>query len=178
MSILRLPAEIVALLVENLDVESIFNLGLTSRCLSYILYDRRICRLALLKKADHSAEAREARETGDFARAFRRLVKRRMAVRSAEPWTAAIVAMADRFVYTSGYLCYTVNREHLRVLNVRQNPSEELKVNVPLLLHAVRDYDPLLPYSFEPLYCAEGVLSCLATQLQGARRAAGSSFLR
>ncbi|WAO89454.1 F-box domain-containing protein [Fusarium falciforme] len=167
MSILRLPAEIVALLVENLDVESIFNLGLTSRCLSYILYDRRICRLALLKKADHSAEAREARETGDFARAFRRLVKRRMAVRSAEPWTAAIVAMADRFVYTSGYLCYTVNREHLRVLNVRQNPSEELKVNVPLLLHAVRDYDPLLPYSFEPLYCAEGVLSCLATQLQG-----------
>ncbi|KAJ4311181.1 hypothetical protein N0V84_010575 [Fusarium piperis] len=166
MSILRLPAEIVALLVENLDVGSTFNLGSTNSYLSYILYDRRICRLAL-KKAYHSAEAREARETGEFARAFRRLVKRRMAVRSAEPWTAAIVAMADRFVYTSGYLCYTVNREHLRVLNVRQNPSEELKVNVPLLLHAVRDHDALLPYSFEPLYCAEGVLSCLATQVQG-----------
>ncbi|RSL42087.1 hypothetical protein CEP53_012389 [Fusarium sp. AF-6] len=167
MSILRLPAEIVALLVGNLDVESIFNLGLTSRYLSYILYDRRICRFALLKKSCHSAEVREASETGDFARAFRRLVKRRMAVRSAEPWAAAIVAMADRFVYTKGYLCYTVNREHLRVLNVHQNPSEELKVNVPLLLHAVRDYDAHLPYSFEPLYCAEGVLSCLATQVQG-----------
>ncbi|KAM0429282.1 hypothetical protein ACHAPT_006496 [Fusarium lateritium] len=168
MSILRFPAEIVALLVEHLDVESIFNLGMTSRYLSYILYDRRICRLALLKKADHSAETREARQTGDFARAFRRLVKRRMAVRSAEPWTVAIVAMADRFVYTSGYLCYTVNPEHLRVLNVHQKPSEELKVNVPLLLQsAVRDYDALLPYSFEPLHCAEGVLSCLATQVQG-----------
>ncbi|KAI8718707.1 F-box domain-containing protein [Fusarium sp. LHS14.1] len=167
MSILHLPAEIVALLVENLDVESIFNLGLTSSRLSYILYDRRICRLALLQKANHSAEAGEARETGEFARAFRRLVKRRMAVRSAEPWTAAIVAMADRFVYTNGYLCYTVNNEHLRVLNVRRNPSEELKVNVPLLLRTIRDYDPLLPYSFEPLYCAEGVLSCLATQVQG-----------
>lgn len=49
MSILRLPVEIVALLVDELDVESIFNLGSTCRRLSYILYDRRICRLALLK---------------------------------------------------------------------------------------------------------------------------------
>lgn len=90
-----------------------------------------------------------------------------MAVRSAEPWTVAIVAMADRLVYTAGYLCYTVNREHLRVLNVHQNPSEELKVNVPLLLRTIRDYDALLPYTLEPLYCAEGVLSCLVTQVQG-----------
>ncbi|KAF4994372.1 hypothetical protein FDECE_13138 [Fusarium decemcellulare] len=164
MSVLRLPAEIVALLVEQLDVESIFNFGLSSRCLSYILFDKRMCRLALMK-AGESAEAREARTTGDYARAFRRLAKRRIAVRRAEPWTVAIVAMAERLIYTKGSLCYTVNDEHLRVLNLHRTPTAESTVNVPQLLQlALPDFDPLLPYTFEPIYCAEGIVSCRATQ--------------
>ncbi|KAJ4265485.1 hypothetical protein NW762_004773 [Fusarium torreyae] len=165
MSILRLPVEIVSLLVELLQVDDVFNMALSCRSLSYIIYDRRMCRLALMK-AQHSAEAQEAQSTRDFPRAFRKLAKRRMAVRAAEPWMVAIVAMADRFIYTNGHLCYTVGNKHLRVLNTLQKtPTAELTVDVPVLLKlAVRDYDPTRPHTFEPLYYAEGVLSCVATQ--------------
>ncbi|KAF4457707.1 hypothetical protein F53441_401 [Fusarium austroafricanum] len=165
MSILQLPVEIVSLLVELLDVDDVFNMALSCRSMSYILYDRRMCRLALM--APYSAEAQEAQSTKGFPRAFRKLAKRRMAVRAAEPWMAAIVAMADRFIYTNGHLCYTVDSKHLRVLNtLQQTPGAELIIDVSLLLKlAVRDYDPQKPHTFEPLYYAEGILSCLATQV-------------
>ncbi|KAF5580771.1 uncharacterized protein FSUBG_13312 [Fusarium subglutinans] len=166
MSILKLPAEIVSLLVELLNVEDVFNWALSCKYLTYILYDRRMCRLALLK-APYSAEAQEAQSTKDFPRSFRKLAKRRIAVQAAEPWMVAIVAMADRFIYTNGHLCYTVNSNHLRVLStVDKRFTSERTVDVPLLLKlAVRDYDSQRPHTFEPLYYAEGVLSCLATQV-------------
>lgn len=47
MSLLKLPVEIVSLLVELLDVEDVFNMALSCRFLSCVLYDRRMCRLAL-----------------------------------------------------------------------------------------------------------------------------------
>ena len=89
-----------------------------------------------------------------------------MSVRAAEPWMAAIVAMADHFIYTNGHLCYTIGNKHLRILNtLQQTPTTELTVDVPLLLKlAVRDYDHLRPHTVEPLYYAEGVMSCLVTQ--------------
>ncbi|KAF4956620.1 hypothetical protein FSARC_11525 [Fusarium sarcochroum] len=166
MSILRLPVEIVSVLVELLQVHDVFNMALTCRSLSYILYDRRICRLALMK-AQYSAEAQEAQITRDYPRAFRKLVKRRMAVRAAEPWTVAIAAIADQFIYTSGHLCYTVSNKYLRVLNtLQQAPTAETTVDVPMLLKLVlRDYNSSKPHAFEPLYYAEGVMSCVATQV-------------
>ncbi|KAH7193052.1 uncharacterized protein B0J16DRAFT_300646 [Fusarium flagelliforme] len=166
MSLLKLPVEIVSLLVELLDIEDVFNMALSCRFLSCILYDRRMCRLAL-EKAPYSAEAQQAQSNGDFPRAFRKLAKRRMSGRAAEPWMAAIVAMTDHFIYTNGHLCYTIGNKHLRILNtLQQTPTTELTVDVPLLLKlAVRDYDHLRPHTVEPLYYAEGVLSCLVTQV-------------
>ncbi|EXK75719.1 hypothetical protein FOQG_19515 [Fusarium oxysporum f. sp. raphani 54005] len=166
MSLLKMPIEIVSLLVELLDAEDVFNMVLTCKYLSYIPYDRRMCRLALLK-VPYSTEAQEAHSTKNFPKAFRKLAKRRMAVQSAEPWIVAIVAMADQFIYTNGHLCYTVNSKHLRVLDtLHKKPTFELTVDVALLLKAaVRDYDPQSSHTFKPLYYAEGVISCLATQV-------------
>ncbi|RGP79131.1 hypothetical protein FLONG3_2702 [Fusarium longipes] len=166
MSLQKLPIEIVSLLVELLDVEDVFNMALSCRFLSCILYDRRMCRLALMK-APYSMEAQQVQSTDDCPRAFRKLAKRRMSVRAAEPWMVGIVAMADHFIYTNGHLCYTINNKHLRVLNTLQRtPTTELTVDVALLLKlAVYDYDHLRPHTIEPLYYAEGVLSCLATQV-------------
>ncbi|KAJ4006851.1 hypothetical protein NW766_010258 [Fusarium irregulare] len=74
--------------------------------------------------------------------------------------------MTDHFIYTNGHLCYTIGNKHLRILNtLQQIPTTELTVDVPLLLKlAVRDYDHLRPHTVEPLYYAEGVMSCLVTQ--------------
>ncbi|KAL4725231.1 hypothetical protein ACLX1H_007377 [Fusarium chlamydosporum] len=166
MSLLKMPVEIISLLVELLDVDDVFNMALSCRFLSCILYDRRMCRLALMK-APYSAESQQVQTIGDYPRAFRKLAKRRMSVRAAEPWMAAIVAMADHFIYANGHLCYTIDNKHLRVLNTLQKtPTTELTVDVPRLLKlAVRDYDHTRPHTFEPLHYAEGVLSCLATQV-------------
>ncbi|KAF5658810.1 hypothetical protein FHETE_9707 [Fusarium heterosporum] len=165
MSIWKLPVEIVSLLVELLGLDDTFNLALSCRSLSYVIRDRRMCRLALMVR--HAPIALEAQATKDFPRAFRKLIKRRMAVRAAEPWMVAIVAMADHFIYTNGCLCYTVDNKHLRVLNTLQRmPTTELTIDVTLLLRlAVRDYDPTRPHTFEPIYFAEGIISCLATQI-------------
>ncbi|KAI8710501.1 hypothetical protein NCS52_01567200 [Fusarium sp. LHS14.1] len=168
MSISRLPAEMLALIIEYADIYSIFNLGLTcSRLNQDIHRNEHIGRIAL-DKASYSTEAIVASATKEFARGFRRLAKRRMAVRPAEPWAVAIIAMADRFIYTDGYLCYTINKEQLRILNIRQTRAMELVVNTQVLMRcAVRDFNRFAPYTFEPLYCAKGILSCLATQVDG-----------
>ncbi|RSL45445.1 hypothetical protein CEP54_014258 [Fusarium duplospermum] len=90
-----------------------------------------------------------------------------MAVRSAEPFAVAIIAMADRFIYTDGCLCYTI-KKHLRILNIRQTRAMELVFNTQLLMRcAVGDFNRSAPYTLEPLYCAKGILSCLATQVDG-----------
>ncbi|KAF5696192.1 hypothetical protein FGLOB1_13718 [Fusarium globosum] len=161
-----MPIEIVCLLVELLDIDDVFNMALSCRLLSHILFNERMCRMALMK-VPYSTETHEAHSAKNFPRAFRKLAKRRMAVRAAEPWMVAIVAMADCFIYTNGHLCYTVNSKHLRVLNtLEKKPTSELTVDVTLLLMAaVRDYDPRKSHTFEPLYYAQGVLSCLATQI-------------
>jgi hypothetical protein len=186
MSISRLPAEILAQIIEYADIYSIFNLGLT--CFRFnqdIHRDEHIGRIALkvcpshihlqstgllmtAQKASYSTEAIVANATKEFARGFRRLAKRRMAVRSAEPWTVAIIAMADHFIYTDGYLCYIINEKHLRILKIRQTRAMELVVNTQVLMRrVVRDFNRSAPYTFEPLYCAKGILSCLATQVNG-----------
>ncbi|KAG7408251.1 hypothetical protein Forpe1208_v012348 [Fusarium oxysporum f. sp. rapae] len=159
MSLLNLPVEIVSLLVELLDVDDVVNMALSCWSLYNIFRDNT--------KAPYSAEAQEAHSTKNFPRAFRKFAKRRMAVRTEDPWMVAIVAMADYFVYTNGHLCYTIDGKQLRVLNtLDKKPTFELTVDVTLLLKAaVREYDPRYPHTFQPLYYAEGVLSCLATQI-------------
>ncbi|EXL67200.1 hypothetical protein FOPG_16658 [Fusarium oxysporum f. sp. conglutinans race 2 54008] len=151
MSLRKMPVEIVSLLVELLDVDDVVNVALSCRFLRHRILQKRWRHI----------------QQRNFPRAFWKLAKRRMAVRAADPWMAAIVAMADYFVYTNGHLCYTIDGKQLRVLNtLDKKPTFELTVDVTLLLKAaVRNYDPRNPHIFQPLYYAEGILSCLATQI-------------
>ncbi|KPM42022.1 hypothetical protein AK830_g4518 [Neonectria ditissima] len=161
MSLLKLPIEIITLICERLHIDHLFNFGHTCHHLRYILHNENICRRAL-KALSFSAEAVEAQTCHAYARGLRRLVKRRNAVRGAEPYLVAVVAMAETFIYTNGVLCYTVDRENLHVLDVHRSATEELVVKVPWMLR------PVIPgfqrsdlYSFRPLYCSDGILSCL-----------------
>ncbi|RMJ04961.1 hypothetical protein CDV36_014366 [Fusarium kuroshium] len=168
MSILRLPDEILALITGHADICSIFKLGLTCVRLNQAIHQNPYISRIALKKARYSTEAIVANATGDYARGLRRLAKRKAAVCAAEPWAVGIVAMADRFIYTDGHLCYTINKEPLRILDIRQTRTTELVVDVlRLMRHAVRDFNQSLTYTFQPLYCAKGILSCLATQVSG-----------
>ena len=114
-------------------------------------------------RAPGTAEAAEAISTGNYATALRRLYKRRQAIRTAAPFTAAIVAVAESWIYVNGTLCHMSDRT-LRVLNLHKSSGEETIIDVRALLdEAITESRGARKYKFQILYYAEGIVSCLYT---------------
>ncbi|KAI0455874.1 hypothetical protein F5B21DRAFT_523114 [Xylaria acuta] len=162
----RLPYELVAYIVEYLEVEDVFNWSLCSKHFQYIIREDRFCKRVVMTKVPASLETREALENGRFAQALRRIAKRRNALSRASPYVVGIVACADSYEFFGGKLCYIIEaRPHyrwLRILDVHGPTSWELVVNIPMLIRAA------LPravkcrkYKFRVLYQAAGIVSCL-----------------
>ncbi|RYP18953.1 hypothetical protein DL765_003631 [Monosporascus sp. GIB2] len=160
----RLPYEIIGLIVQNLDLEDVFELSLCSRDFQYLIRDERFCRAVITAKAPYALEAREAERTG-FARAIRRLVKRRSAVSQAYPYLVGIVGLADSYVYHGGVLCYIVEarpKRWLRILDLRNSANIELVVDIPTLVtEAVLGTRKSTKYKFRVLHHAAGITTCL-----------------
>lgn len=96
---------------------------------------------------------------------MRRLYRRRQAIRSAAPFTAAVVAIADHWLYANGTLCYIQDKASVRVLDLHRSSGEEIVIEVRTLLdEAVTGSRGCRKYKFQILHYAEGILSCLYTQ--------------
>ncbi|KAH7011860.1 hypothetical protein EDB80DRAFT_876497 [Ilyonectria destructans] len=161
MSLLKLPIEIISLIAELLHIDDLFDFGQTCRHFHYILLNESICRVAL-QRVKFSPETVEAQTAHAYARGLRRLVKRRNAVRYAEPYLVAVVAVAESFIYTNGVLCYTANRDTLRVLDVHRSAQEELVVSIPRLLHSLMsEFQWSSLYNFRPVHYSHGIVSSL-----------------
>ncbi|RYO77172.1 hypothetical protein DL764_010236 [Monosporascus ibericus] len=115
-------------------------------------------------KAPHALEAREAKRTG-FARALRRLVKRRIAVSQAYPYLIGIVGLADSYLYHGGVICYIVEarpKRWLRILDLHSSANIELVVDIPTLVtEAVLGTRKSTRYKFRVLHHAAGITTCL-----------------
>ncbi|KAI5462615.1 hypothetical protein BGZ63DRAFT_219365 [Mariannaea sp. PMI_226] len=161
MTLRTLPLEIISLIIEILDFDSVSNLAATCRYIRDILLSDALCHIAL-KKVACSIEAIEARKSRDYARGFRRVAKRRNAIRFAEPFLVAIVALAEDFIYTNGILCYVFDSKNLQILNLHDSATEELIVNIPSLLNQILpDFNSNDKYSFRPVYYSCNILSCV-----------------
>lgn len=116
--------------------------------------------------ASATAEAQEARTTGEWARAFRRVVQRRQATRAAAPFSAAIVAVAKSWLYTGGVLCHVQDRT-LRILDLHHSAEDETVVDVRLLLREAVACEAARRrrwrFRFQVVHCADGLVSCLYT---------------
>ncbi|RYP93027.1 hypothetical protein DL770_000901 [Monosporascus sp. CRB-9-2] len=160
----RLPYEIIGFIVQNLDLEDVFELSLCSPDFQYLIRDERFCRAVLTAKAPYALEAREAKKTG-FARALRRLVKRRNAVSQAYPYFIGIVGFADSYVYHGGVICYIVEarpKRWLRILDLHNSANIELVVDIPTLVtEAVLGTRKSTRYKFRVLHHAAGITTCL-----------------
>ncbi|KAI1856497.1 uncharacterized protein JN550_013780 [Neoarthrinium moseri] len=154
-------------IVRGLTLEEIYDLSRSCRHFQYLIREENLCKMLLRDKAAYSVEAEDALETGEFARGFRRLVKRRRAIASASPYVAAVVAVADSFAFHNGRLCYLVEdranaRRDLRILDVQKATNHELVVDVPTLVSlAVPESAGCRKYTFRVLYHAAGITSCL-----------------
>lgn len=162
MSLSKLPYEIINLIVQELELDDIFHLSLSPR-FSYLAKEDRVCKALLESRAPGTAEAKEARSTGNYAAALRRLYKRRHAIRTASPFTAAVVAVAESWVYVNGTLCHMSDRT-LRVLNLHKSSGEETIIDVRALLdEAIAESRGARKYKFQILHYSEGIVSCLYT---------------
>ena len=113
--------------------------------------------------ASATPEAAEARITQRYAFALRRLYRRRQAIRSAAPFSAAIIAVAESWLYANGTLCHVLERT-LRVLDLHKSGGEETVIDVRALLdEAVAESRGTRKYKLQILHYAEGIVSCLYT---------------
>ncbi|GAP83295.1 putative F-box domain-containing protein [Rosellinia necatrix] len=161
----QLPYELVAYVVEGLEVEDVFNWSLCCKHFQYIIREDRFCKPVIMTKAPGSVEAQEALETGRFSRALRRLAKRRSALSRASPYVVANIACADSYGLFGGKLCYILeNRPQrwLRILDIHACTDWELVVDIPMLVRAaVPQAANSRKFKFRVLYQAAGIVSCL-----------------
>ncbi|KAI1506521.1 hypothetical protein F5X99DRAFT_423146 [Biscogniauxia marginata] len=160
-----LPYELVAYVARDLDIEDVFNWSLCSKNFRYIIREDRFCKPVILAKAPSTLEAEEARATGHFARALRRLAKRHYALSHASPYVLGVVGLADSYEYINGKLCYILEsrpKRWLRILDVNISTEWELVADIPTLVSiAVPRAANTRKYKFKVLYQAADIVSCL-----------------
>ncbi|KAI1270004.1 hypothetical protein F5Y18DRAFT_434434 [Xylariaceae sp. FL1019] len=160
-----LPYELVAYVVRDLDVDDVFNWSLCSKHFQYIIREDRFCKPVIMAKAPRTLEAEEARVTGHFARALRRLAKRRYALSHASPYVLGIIGLADSYEFLDGKLCYILEsrpKRWLRIIDVNRSTEWELVVDISTLVSiAVPRAVSSRKYKFRVLYQAADIVSCL-----------------
>ncbi|KAK2059297.1 F-box domain-containing protein, partial [Colletotrichum caudatum] len=158
----RLPIEIMSYIVGSLHAHDIFNLSLTCSQFRYIVYNDDICRAALETNAPYSTGIQNARSSRQYARCLRRLVKTQSAIAAATPYSVALVAQVDEFIYCHGMLCYTDGLKEIRLLHLHESVGTETVIDIPMLLESVLESN--LDHSrstFRPIHFDCGIVSCL-----------------
>lgn len=93
-------------------------------------------------------------------------MKKRQAIKVAAPFTAAIVAVAESWLYCNGVLCHIQDRM-LRVLDLHRSATEEIVVDIRSLLdEAVPESRGNRKDRFQLLHYSQGIVSCLYTRFR------------
>ncbi|KAK7928453.1 F-box protein [Apiospora marii] len=161
----KLPYEMMANIAMSLSIEEVFDLSLCSRHFHYIITEDSFCKAIVLAKAPYSLEVQQAVQDGRYARALRRLVKRRRATAEARPYIVAMVGLADSYLYSSGKLCYVhedKTQRWLRILDLHNPSGHEIVIDIPrLTAEAIPRSQNCHDYTFSVIHTAEGITSCL-----------------
>ncbi|KAK8095558.1 hypothetical protein PG999_013580 [Apiospora kogelbergensis] len=155
----------------SLSLEDVFDLSLCCRHFQYLITEDSFAKRIIHAKAQFSLEAQQAEIDGRYARALRRLVKRRRAIAEARPYVVAMVGLADTHVFSDGKLCYVHQDLHedmaqqwLRILDLHNPSGQETVINIPrLTAEAIPRSETRQNYSFSVIHNAEGITSCLCS---------------
>ncbi|KAK8009778.1 CHY zinc finger domain-containing protein [Apiospora arundinis] len=150
----------------SLSIEEIFDFSLCCRHFQFLVTDDSFCKTIVRAKIPFSLEVQQAEREGGYARALRRVVKRRRAIAEARPYVVAIVALADSHVFSSGKLCYvheeSIAQRWLRILDLHNPSGQETVIDIPRLTEeAIPDSENCQDYSFSVIHNAEGITSSL-----------------
>ncbi|KAK3360246.1 hypothetical protein B0T25DRAFT_125066 [Lasiosphaeria hispida] len=160
-SLVKLPYELLQFVVQHLDLADTRNLSLSCRRLQFLFHEPNIAKAILQSKAPNTLEARTAKLSGRHAPELRRLAKRREAVASVSPYLAAIVAVAESWIFENGVLCH-INERELRILDLHHSQSSEISVDIrSLLASAIPESRESRRFKFQLLYFSHDIVSCL-----------------
>lgn len=88
-------------------------------------------------------------------------MQRRQSIRAAAPFTAAIVAVAQSWIYTNGVLCHLQDRT-LRVLDLHHSDTAETVVDIRRLWQqALPEAAGRRRFKFQLVYYSDGLVSCI-----------------
>ncbi|KAL2148353.1 hypothetical protein VTH82DRAFT_2273 [Thermothelomyces myriococcoides] len=161
MSLVRLPYELLALVIQHLCLDDIRNLSYTCKVFWHLIQASEMAKRILKTKAPHSAEACDARVSGKHDSGLRRLLKRREALSSVSPYLVAIVGFAQEWIYENGVLCYYHGHE-LRLLDLHRSADAEVVIDLQTLLYEVLpDASAVYKWEYKLLYYSHGIVSCL-----------------
>ncbi|KAK1839803.1 F-box domain-containing protein [Colletotrichum chrysophilum] len=167
----RLPRECVSMIAELLDPHTLWSLSRTSRHLQFLAKDNHALKATLEHYAPYSTEAEDARQSGRWAHAFRRMVKTQEALITASPFSLAFVALADDYIYCHGMLCYIHHVDkNLHLLNLHQPATKEMAIGVHEILNCDPNFSPSDTYNFRPIHYASNILSYTYTPVKSAGR--------
>lgn len=161
MSLLKLPYEMVSYVLDDLDLDDVWQLSLTCRHLWSLVTESNIAKRLLERKAPAATETHNAHVTKNYARELRRLMKRRQSISSVTPYMAAVVSFVEDWIYRNGVLCY-IRQGELRLLDLHGSAADEIVVNIRLLLDkAIPEFRNLRTYRLRPLNVSNNIVSCL-----------------
>ncbi|KAK3501769.1 hypothetical protein B0T13DRAFT_446858 [Neurospora crassa] len=161
MSLLKLPYEMVSYVLDELDLDDVWQLSLTCRHLRSLVAESNTAKRLLESKAPAATETQNARVTKNYAHELRRLLKRRQSISSVTPYLAAVVGFGEDWIYRNGVLCY-IRQGQLRILNLHGSAADEVVVNIRLLLdEAIPGSRKIRKYRLRPLNVSNNIVSCL-----------------
>lgn len=98
-----------------------------------------------------------------YAAALRRVVKRREALATAQPFIVATIGFADAYLYCKGVLCYSLDLK-VRILDLHHCGGDETVISVPeLLTLALPNTSDSTRGLFRVLYYSDDIVSCIYT---------------
>ena len=184
MTLLKLPYEMFQRVTDFLDLDDVWQLSLTCRNLRSRVTNpslaKRLLEVLLAtmafslgifwteltpmpttqKKAPAATETQTALAKKKYVQQLLRLLKRRQSISSVTPYLAAVVGFADDWIYRDGVLCY-IRQGQLRILNLHRSATDEIVVNIRLLLAEAMPRFQRRIYRFRPLNVSNNIVSCL-----------------
>ncbi|KAL6712728.1 hypothetical protein ACLMJK_009666 [Lecanora helva] len=119
-----LATELLEKLLAYLNFDDFISLRSTQRSLLKRLSSETLCKAIIDRESSHSNEAKLAQQGRiSYAEAVHRNAVRKEAFRSARPFSVAVLAFGNHYVYREGVLCYC-RGEVVRLFKVQENQTE------------------------------------------------------
>ncbi|KAK0368636.1 F-box domain-containing protein, partial [Colletotrichum limetticola] len=127
--------------------------------------------LLAIVHAPYSTEMKAARCSERYADQWRLLVKMHDSIVTAKPYSVAVVAYANDYIYCNGMLCYTHKAaKKLYIFDIHRSARNEIEIDMETLLDCMLQIPLAREDKFRPIHYSDNIFSCLYIPRAGPKR--------